>query len=130
LPYAPTSAGLARRFVTAALHRWGLDILVEVVALLVGELVTNAIVHTSSGAVGLVVRLGDQAVRVEVHDASPRLPPRPGRPAAADDQGGRGLGLVAALATRWGVEVDAAGHGDGKVVWFEVASPGAARRKQ
>jgi hypothetical protein len=35
----------------------------------------------------------------------------------------RGLGLVAALATRWGVDVDAVNHGDGKAVWFEVQVP-------
>jgi hypothetical protein len=35
-----------------------------------------------------------------------------------DDEAGRGLGLVAMLATRWGVHVDE--HGPGKAVWFEV----------
>ena len=122
LPHAPTSVALARRFVAATLHRWGLDALVEVVALLTGELVTNAIVHTPATPIGLVVGWGDQVVRVEVHDASLRLP-RLNRLAASDDEAGRGLGLVAALATRWGVDVDAGGHGDGKAVWFEVQVP-------
>ena len=45
LPHAPTSASLARRFVAATLQRWRLGAQVEVVALLAGELVTNAIVH-------------------------------------------------------------------------------------
>ena len=117
LSRTPTSAGLARRFVAATLHRWGLDAHVEVAVLLVGELVTNAIVHTTSTTIGLVVRLGDQVVRVEVHDTGPQLP-QPDRLAAWDDQGGRGLRLVAMLATRWGV--DAARRGVGKAVWFEV----------
>jgi hypothetical protein len=38
--------------------------------------------------------------------------------AAGDDEGGRGLALVDALATRWGVDAD----GAGKSVWFEVAT--------
>jgi hypothetical protein len=35
-----------------------------------------------------------------------------------DDEAGRGLGLVARQATRWGVHADE--HGHGKAVWFEV----------
>jgi anti-sigma regulatory factor (Ser/Thr protein kinase) len=121
LPHAPTSAGLARRFVAATLHRLELDGLVEEVALLAGELVTNAIAHTPASPVVLVVDWGDQVVRVEVHDGSPQLP-RLNRLAGLDDEAGRGLGLVAALATRWGV--DAVGRDDGKAVWFEVEVPG------
>jgi anti-sigma regulatory factor (Ser/Thr protein kinase) len=119
LPHTPTSAALARQFVAATLYRWGLDTLVEVVALLAGELVTNAIMHTSSTTVGLVVCLDDQVLRVEVHDASPQRPRLDGR-AARDDPGGRGLELVAALANRWGVDIDPGRHADGKAVWFEV----------
>jgi anti-sigma regulatory factor (Ser/Thr protein kinase) len=115
LPSTPASALSARGFITATLRGWGLDALIEVVALLAGELVTNAVVHTHS-AVSLVVGRADHAVRVEVHDASP------GRlelgMAAGDDEGGRGLALVDALATRWGVDAD----GIGKSVWFEVAT--------
>ena len=118
LPHAAISAGLARRFVAVTLHRWGLDTPVEVAVLLAGELVTNAIVHTTSPTIGLVVHRRDHAVRVEIHDTSPQ-PPKPDRLAAGDDQGGRGLTLVAALATRWGVDTT---HGDGKAVWFEVPS--------
>jgi anti-sigma regulatory factor (Ser/Thr protein kinase) len=123
LPHAPTSARAARWFVAATLHGWGLDALIEVVALLAGELVTNAIAHTPATTVGigLVVCLGDDAVRVEVHDTSPRLPELGGL-AGWDTESGRGLGMVAALATRWGVDVnaDGDGQGDGKTVWFQV----------
>jgi anti-sigma regulatory factor (Ser/Thr protein kinase) len=116
LPHAAISATLARRFVAATLHRWGLDAQTEVAVLLAGELVTNAVVHTPSPTIGLVVYLADQAIRVEVHDTSPQ-PPKPDRLAAGDDQGGRGLALVAALASRWGVDTTV--HG-GKAVWFEL----------
>ena len=117
LPSARTSAGAARRFVAATLHRWGVGGLIEVVVLLAGELVTNAIVHTPAAPVGLVVCWIDSVVRVEVHDSSPQ-PPTRDRLASWDDERGRGLGLVTALATRWGVDVDQ--HRDGKAVWFEV----------
>ena len=91
--------------------------------LLAGELVTNAIAHTptTTVGVGLVVCLDDDAVRVEVHDTSPQLPELGGL-ASWDTESGRGLGLVSALATCWGVNVnvDDDGEGDGKTVWFEV----------
>jgi anti-sigma regulatory factor (Ser/Thr protein kinase) len=117
LPHAAISANLARRFVAATLHGWGSDAQAEVAVLLVGELVTNAVAHTTSTTIGLVVRRSDDAVRVEVHDSSPELP-NENFQGTWDDQGGRGLRLVAELASRWGV--DAAGRGAGKVVWFEV----------
>jgi anti-sigma regulatory factor (Ser/Thr protein kinase) len=98
---------------------WRLDTLIEVVVLLAGELVTNAITHTPATAagIGLLVLLGEDAVRVEVHDSSPELPEQRG-PGAWDDQAGRGPGLVATQATRWGVHADE--HGHGKAVWFEA----------
>ena len=119
LPHAPTSARAARRFVEATLHGRRLDILIEVVVLLAGELVTSAMTHTPATAagIGLIVLLGEDAVRVEVHDSSPELPQQRG-PGAWDDEAGRGLGLVATQATRWGVHADE--HGHGKAVWFEV----------
>jgi hypothetical protein len=119
LPHAPTSARAARRFVEATLNGWRLDTLIEVVVLLAGALVTNAITHTpaTTAGIALIVLVGDDAVRVEVHDSSPELPEQPG-PGGWDDETGRGLGLVATQATRWGVYADE--HGHGKAVWFEV----------
>jgi anti-sigma regulatory factor (Ser/Thr protein kinase) len=123
LPHAPTSARAARRFVAGALYGCGLDALIEVVVLLAGELVTNAIAHTAATTVGigLLVSLNDDAIGIEVHDNSLQLPKLAGL-ASGDTESGRGLGLVAALATRWGVDanVDGDGQGDGKTVWFEV----------
>jgi anti-sigma regulatory factor (Ser/Thr protein kinase) len=103
----------------ATLHGWRLDALIEVIVLLVGELVANAITHTPATTAGirLVVVLGEDAVRVEVHDRSQEFP-EPRGVGGWDDEAGRGLGLVAMLATRWGVDTDA--HGRGKTVWFEV----------
>jgi anti-sigma regulatory factor (Ser/Thr protein kinase) len=109
----PTSAAAARRFVRDVLHRWRLGGREEPVLLCTDELVTNAIVHVCSD-IELVVRRLDQAVRVEVHDGSTRPPLR--RIADIEDDSGRGLQLVDALSTRWGV----AAVPTGKAVWFEV----------
>ena len=59
-----------------------------------------------------------EGVRVDVVDTSPALPVRQElRPDAA---GGRGIGIVEHLASRWGVAPTA----DGKSVWFELSASG------
>jgi anti-sigma regulatory factor (Ser/Thr protein kinase) len=93
------------------------------VRLLVSELVTNAVRHANLDAgdvIVLVVELGDEALRVEVHDPGggfvPRAPaPDPARPS------GWGLYLVAELADRWGVDSD-----ERTLVWFELDRGAAA----
>ncbi|GAA2931491.1 hypothetical protein GCM10020221_29130 [Streptomyces thioluteus] len=85
--------------------------------LLVSELVTNSLRH-ATGPIG--VRMYPRAghvLQVEVSDPLPD-PPRE-RTAASDDEGGRGLQLVALASRRWGTL-----HGDnGKTVWFELSLP-------
>ena len=89
-------------------------------ALLVSELVTNSLRY-ASGPIG--VRLVRPA-----RTAAPcwwRSPTRSRtRPASAiadpDDEGGRGLQLVARSSRRWGTRRGEAG----KTVWFELAVPG------
>lgn len=114
----PTSAAAARRFVRDVLNRWQAADSEASVLLCTDELVTNAIVHVSSD-IEIVVRLNGPVVRVEVRDRSGRPPLR--QVVAADAEAGRGLHLVDALSSRWGVEnrVD----GWGKAVWFEVQPP-------
>lgn len=82
-------------------------------ALVVTELVTNALLHGTAPVVLRVERM-DGGVRFAVHDTNPRLPVRP-RP-STDGLTGRGLALVAALATGWGIEPDESG----KTVWAEL----------
>lgn len=82
--------------------------------LLTNELVTNAILHADSEIDVLVDVTGDR-VRVEVHDAARRAPVR--RRGDPTSTAGRGLALVEALASDWGVDTV---PGDGKFVWFEV----------
>lgn len=114
LPPQTVSARDARRFVTTALHSLGHDVHAEVAALLVSELVTNAILHARSEIV-LRVRDVDQRVRVEVGDAS--LAALVVRDFGREASTGRGLMLVESIADRWGSEVSPGG----KTVWFELA---------
>jgi anti-sigma regulatory factor (Ser/Thr protein kinase) len=111
----PTSARAARRFVSETLAQWGADRSVESAALLVSELVTNAVEHART-EVDVVIgrRRFHRVVRIEVRDRSAHRPRMGGFDPTAPS--GRGLALVDALSDRWGVKPDATG----KRVWFEL----------
>ena len=105
----------ARRFAVGTARDWGYGAMGDDVALLVTELVTNAVVHTNAaGALELAEM--PAGVHVEVHDRS-TVPPTVGR-GGPDDESGRGMRLVEQLASAWGVIT----RRDGKVVWFELAA--------
>ncbi|SDS07050.1 Histidine kinase-like ATPase domain-containing protein [Nocardioides scoriae] len=108
-----TEVASARAFADATLRSWGLRRVADPVRLLVTEMVTNALVHTE-GSASLELRRLEHVVRVMVTDASSRVP-RP-RPVDEDAPGGRGMLLIGALATEWGVEPS----GGGKTVWADV----------
>lgn len=112
LPPEPGSVSRARRLVRGALELAGRDDLVDDATLLVSEVVTNAILHAGT-PIGLRCRIDDDGVRLEISDGSPVLPSI--RHYDANASTGRGLALVAAMATAWGIEPDAGG----KTVWFE-----------
>lgn len=129
-PAEPNAVRTARHAVGDTLHDWGLGELVDVSVLLVSELVTNSLRH-ASGPIGVrLVRLDTRGpsagtadtvpavLRVEVSDPLPD-PPRE-RSAGPDDEGGRGIQLVACSAQRWGTRRGKTG----KTVWFELALPG------
>lgn len=116
LPADLISARQARQFVDEALTRWDCADVGSTIALLVTELVANAVKHAASPA-DVSVRLLDDALRVEVVDSSPELPKR--RLASQESTSGRGLALVEDLATSWGIDLVP----DGKRVWFEVPRP-------
>lgn len=88
----------------------------QVIELLTGELVSNAVVHGPADAQVLVgLRIDRRTVRVSVRDTGQSRPrvrhPEPTAPS------GRGLALVEALSSAWGT----ATHPDGgKTVWFDV----------
>jgi anti-sigma regulatory factor (Ser/Thr protein kinase) len=126
LPPTTASVPVARRFVRARLgHAAGAagaadgwadaSVDVDTVALLVSEVVTNAILHARS-SVTLTVDVADDVVRITVRDGSP-VQPRV-HTVAPTSATGRGMLLLDRLAKRWGVEADPVTGG--KVVWFEV----------
>lgn len=118
-PADPGSVRRARAVVRGQLRAWGLDDLGDVAALLVSELVTNALRH-AGGPIGVrLVRPSGTApgLLVEVSDPLPDLPRE--RAPGLDEESGRGLRLVASSARRWGTRPGASG----KTVWFELALP-------
>jgi DNA-binding NarL/FixJ family response regulator len=110
----PRSASQARSFVAAALGTWEQPHLIETVQLLISELITNVLIHTTTTPAARITLLRDH-VHVEVLDGDPT--PANARAAAADETSGRGLNLVGALASAWGSTELA----HGKVVWFDLA---------
>ncbi|WP_347404472.1 SpoIIE family protein phosphatase [Streptomyces sp. MST-110588] len=118
-PKAQT-AGQARRLARRALTRWGLEVLTDQLELLVSEVVTNAVRYAERPITLRLLRT--DVLRCEVGDDVPQLPRL--RQARPSDEGGRGLYLVNRMARRWG----ATRLSTGKVVWFELSMPTAARR--
>ena len=106
------SVRTARRLVDETLRSWDCGEVLDEVELLVSELVTNAVVH-GHGEVEVAVRLLPERIRFEVIDDDPSMPAPRHEP---DAESGRGLALVEALSSDWGVEPT----GSGKSVWFEV----------
>lgn len=119
---SPSSARMARAFVRGAAESWTSDVeVVNDLTWMTSEVVTNALLHAGGGLELRVDRRGPR-VRVEVDDSSSQLPQR--RHYGPEAATGRGLDVVAALATAWGVEP----LPKGKTVWFETggkpAGPG------
>ena len=100
---ADLSAARAAREVVAAHAVFLPPELVSDATLLVSELVTNAIRH-GRPAFTLHLMTMPRAVRVGVHDCGRRLPSRTPRPVVSSQAiDGRGLMLVDALASSWGI---------------------------
>ncbi|MGO9219212.1 MAG: ATP-binding protein [Streptosporangiaceae bacterium] len=122
------SVGTARDFCLSTMRRWGVTDRGDDVAVVVSELLTNALRHGlpqagppggSAGGAGRgrpPVRLGlvqpGQFVMCAVADPSPR-PPEPKDPDYLAESG-RGLHVISALSDRWGYTAPAE---TGKVVW-------------
>ncbi|MFD8505471.1 ATP-binding protein [Streptomyces sp. NPDC059687] len=114
----PGSVARARQLTRARLTGWAVcEDTCDTAALVVSELVTNAIVHTAGERVVCELRDEDQVVRIAVQDegCAPGEPhPSPERP---EEEHGRGLLLVAALCRAWGAQE----AGSGLLVWAELA---------
>lgn len=110
--------GHVRHWAGGTVRGWHPDEhLVSTVALVVSELVTNALLH-GRPPVRVRLRSAGGALSVEVSDRGRVLPDR-GR-GEPDEESGRGLLLVEVLTARWGRRATAAG----KVVWAELTLPG------
>ncbi|MGH9184422.1 MAG: ATP-binding protein [Acidimicrobiales bacterium] len=123
---ASKNSSVAARFgvdsdTVRSVRRWVADIAtewklaeVETLVLLASELATNAVLHARTDYEIRLRVTDDDAIRMEVLDYNSRLPSIGSVP--TDATSGRGLLIVQALATAWGIE----NHPQGKIVWFEL----------
>ncbi|WP_275561952.1 ATP-binding protein [Streptomyces sp. 5-6(2022)] len=113
---APESAGVARKLVRTALAAWGQEDRIEDAALVITELVSNAVDHARLESIRVVVtRPSEKLVRLGVVDRS-RNVPYVRTDSNGDNTRGRGLLLVDALTDRWGTDR----YRWGKQVWGEL----------
>lgn len=116
VPGLACQVAVARRFVAETL---GPRPQTETAVLLISEAVTNAVIHTSSASVTVVVMETPHALRFEVVDDGGDTVP-----AVCDDdelrEGRRGVFLVRELSSRCGYHTDSAGL----TYWFELCRRG------
>ncbi|MET7352953.1 ATP-binding protein [Streptomyces mirabilis] len=113
---------LVRRLVRAGLERWDQPDLAESAELLVTELVTNALKHGRGTDIGVRLYLTTSHLVMEVRDGSSERPVL--RTAAPEDEDGRGLFLVDAIADAWGVTPD------GTSTWCSLPSPAGSAQTE
>jgi anti-sigma regulatory factor (Ser/Thr protein kinase) len=127
LPPEARSVPTARAHATQVLQGWGLSELAEDAALVVSELVTNA-VRASASTLHLSLSAGPGWLVVAVADAGQGCPVRYCLGNGAES--GRGLRVVEALSARWGWHPVVL-PGLTKVVWaewiFQTQTPDVSR---
>ncbi|MGW2053253.1 ATP-binding protein [Streptomyces sp. NPDC001840] len=105
----PQNVSGQRRIVAAFLRHWGIGTpdVAHSVVVVVSELLSNAVRYGEAEAVGLSLTYDSLLgkMRIEVNDHTPSARAEPCRP-DDDQEGGRGLFLVDALTTAWGVSED------------------------
>ncbi|MER7832912.1 SpoIIE family protein phosphatase [Streptomyces sp. NPDC095602] len=111
----PEEVGRARALAARQTADWGLDDLAFTTEIVVSELVTNA-QRYATGPVQLRL-IHDRTLICEVSDTGHTAPHL--RRAAMDDEGGRGLFLVAQMTQHWGTRYTETG----KTIWAEQALP-------
>ena len=121
--HAPASAGEVRRHIGADLASAGVPAaVVGDVALIASELVGNAVRYArplAGGVLEVSWSVGPDCVRLQVTDGGgPSVPHR--HDAGPADVRGRGLAIVTALASAWGVETGGNGAGPASTVWVEI----------
>ena len=125
LEVPPDLAQLApvRRFAATAADDLGAEVDRSDLALVIGELVANAILHGQAPVRLEISSTADHGLAISVHDGGAELP-QVIRGAPWDATGHRGMVLVDALTTGWGVELEPGG----KRVWAQLAPAGVSPR--
>ncbi|MEU5537363.1 SpoIIE family protein phosphatase, partial [Streptomyces sp. NPDC020362] len=113
LPPDPAMVAHARTVTERQLETWGLSELSFTAALVVSELVTNGIRYATGPVMLRLIK--DRCLLCEVSDNAHTAPHL--RRARRDDEGGRGLFLVAQVSKRWSTRYTTAG----KTIWAEMA---------
>jgi anti-sigma regulatory factor (Ser/Thr protein kinase) len=108
------SVGDARRFLREVMAGWDTDDYDMTGAQVLTELATNAALHARSDYT-VHLRLEPDSLLVEVTDSSAAWPQQ--RHYGSDATTGRGIAMVEALSTTWGVQASPTG----KTVWCRVA---------
>jgi anti-sigma regulatory factor (Ser/Thr protein kinase) len=128
LPHATASVREVRRQLLVGLRRAGVEPgLIDDAVLVASELVTNALRHARPLPDGRVTVSWEwapngDAVRLAVRDGGSQASrPSLRQPVDADAMTGRGLGIVASVAERWGFDSE----DDQTVVWAVLASGSA-----
>lgn len=122
LPSDPAMVAHARTLTEHQLGTWGLSELSFTAELVVSELVTNGIRYATGPVVLRLIK--DRCLLCEVSDSAHTAPHL--RRARRDDEGGRGLFLVAQMSQRWGTRYTSSG----KTIWAELAIPKDLAREQ
>lgn len=105
----PEAPGLSRSILSRI--KSSLEPRYDDVLLVVSELVSNSVKHTSSDDIDVKVETHDGHVRVEVSDSGPGFTP------ATPRGDGLGLTIIEKLADRWGMS----DPGDRFTVWAELS---------
>ncbi|MGW0553217.1 ATP-binding SpoIIE family protein phosphatase [Streptomyces sp. NPDC002926] len=112
------AAPRARAFASGVLASWRFSSeLHDLGVLAASELVANSLQH-GTPPMRLRLRRTDRRLIIEVTDGDDHLPRR--RRAETEDEAGRGISIVATIASSWGSRRT---PGGGKAVWCEFALP-------
>ena len=131
LAAVPTAVACSRQLIRLTLDRWGLARITSDAELVASELATNAVQATGLtdtdakwsdlgdlATIHVRLLLFEPSIVIEVWDADPAPPVS--QHATREEEGGRGLMIVAMLSAKW--DWFPAPQG-GKVVWAELAIP-------